>query len=45
MFKKKKEEVVVETKTEKEELLELYNRLIELKITRISDLENMIANI
>lgn len=49
MSKKKVEEVevvvepVIETSNEKEELLALYNRLKELKVDRISNLENLIA--
>ena len=36
------EEPIKET-SKKEELLALYNKLIELRITRIADLENLIA--
>jgi len=49
MLKKKKVEEIeeeieeVEVETEKEELLALYAKLKELGITRISDLEGMIA--
>lgn len=50
MVKKKVEEVVVEEtpkttaeKTYKEELLELYNKLKELGVNSISDLEVLIA--
>lgn len=46
MFKKKiVEEVVIETKSEKEILLELYKTLKDLGINSISDLENKISNI
>lgn len=34
---------IIEAKTAKQELLELYDKLIELRITRIADLENLIA--
>lgn len=47
MLKKKiekVEEVKEVEKTEKEKLLELYQTLKDLGITRISDLENKIAN-
>ena len=46
MANKKQETTVVESTevSNKEQLLALRDRLVELKITRISDLENMIAN-
>ena len=38
------EEVIATTSNEKEELLALYAKLKELGISRLSDLENKIAN-